>query len=120
MSEIKTVALESVERIELPGGSWSRMLVTADNVGENASSIGYSIFAASSATAPVAHETEEVAYVVEGAGKLETDDGDVRVEAGDAIHIPAGTWHAVVNDTDDEMIMVFGFPHPDYPPTERR
>jgi quercetin dioxygenase-like cupin family protein len=117
---IEVVALESVEPIELPGGSWSRMLVTEDRVGGNASSIGYSVFKPGSATGSVSHETEEVAYVVSGSGRLDTDDGEVRFETGDALHIPPGTWHAVVNDSEAEVVMVFGFPHPDYPPTERR
>ena len=119
MSEISIVPLESVEPIELPGGSWSRMLVVGDRVG-SASSLGYSVFKPGSATASVAHETEEGAYVVSGTGRLDTDEGEVRFEAGDAIHIPPRTWHAVVNDSDADVVMVFGFPHPDYPPTERR
>jgi len=117
---ISVVALESVEPIELPGGSWSRMLVTGERVGENSSSIGFSVFKPGSATTSVSHETEEVAYVVSGSGRLDTDDGEVRFATGDAIHIPARTWHAVVNDSDADVVMVFGFPHPDYPPTERR
>ena len=36
------------------------------------------------------------------------------------LHVPAGIWHAVANTGDEDVIMVFGFPHPDYPPTERR
>ena len=119
-SEISVVALESVEPIELPGGSWSRMLVTDARVGENSSSIGFSVFKPGSETTRVSHETEEVAYVVSGSGRLDTDDGEVRFATGDAIHIPPGTWHAVVNDSDADVVMVFGFPHPDYPPTERR
>jgi quercetin dioxygenase-like cupin family protein len=117
---IEVVALESVEPIELPGGSWSRMLVTEDRVDGNASSIGYSVFMPGSSTASVSHETEEVAYVVSGSGRLDTDEGEVRFQTGDALHIPPHTWHAVVNDSDAEVVMVFGFPHPDYPPTERR
>ena len=120
VSAISVVALESVEPIELPGGSWSRMLVTGDRVGENTSSIGFSVFKPGSATTSVSHETEEVAYVVSGSGRLDTDDGEVRFDAGDAIHIPPRTWHAVVNDSEADVVMVFGFPHPDYPPTERR
>jgi quercetin dioxygenase-like cupin family protein len=120
VSEVRVVALESVEPIELPGGSWSRMLVTEDRVGGNTSSIGFSVFKPGSATASVSHETEEVAYVVSGTGRLDLDGGEVRFEAGDAIHIPPRTWHSVVNDSDDEVVMVFGFPHPDYPPTDRR
>ena len=119
-SAISVVALRSVEPIELPGGSWSRMLVTEQRVEGNASSIGYSVFKPDTSTASVSHETEEVAVVVSGSGWLETDEGEIRFREGDAIHIPPGTWHAVVNDSDDDVVMVFGFPHPDYPPTERR
>lgn len=117
---ISVVPLDQVEAIDLPGGSWSRMLITAATVGGNAGSLGYSVFRPGSAVAPVSHQTEELAYVVSGAGRLDTDDGAVRFAAGDAIHIPASTWHAVVNDSDANVVMVFGFPHPDYPPTERR
>lgn len=117
---ITVVPLESVEKIELPGGSWSRMLVTGDRAEGTGSSIGFSIFKPGTATGSVAHETEEIAYVTAGSGYLDSDSGPVRFEAGDALHIRAGTWHAVVNDSDADVVMVFGFPHPDYPPTERR
>ncbi len=33
--------------------------------------------------------------------------------------MPAGVWHAVANTGDEDVVMVFGFPHPDYPPTAR-
>jgi len=120
VSAVSVVALQSAEAIELPGGSWSRMLVTGERVESPAASIGYSVFKPGSATASVSHETDEVAYVVSGSGRLDTDDGEVRFETGDALHIPPRTWHAVVNDSDADVLMVFGFPHPDYPPTERR
>ena len=120
MSAVSVVALQSAEAIELPGGSWSRMLVTGERVESPAASIGYSVFKPGSATASVSHQTDEVAYVVSGSGRLDTDDGEVRFETGDALHIPPRTWHAVVNDSDADILMVFGFPHPDYPPTERR
>lgn len=119
-SAISVVPLEGVETIDLPGGSWSRMLITGSTVGGNAASLGYSVFRPGTAVAAVSHETEEVAYVVSGNGRLDTDAGEVRFVAGDAIHIPAATWHAVVNDSDADVVMVFGFPHPEYPPTERR
>ena len=113
MGTVTVVPLESAEPIELPHGSWSRMLVTGARVDGNASSLGYSVFT------PGKHETEEVAYVVSGSGELRLDDGAVPFHAGDAVHIPAGTWHAVVNNGDADVIMVFGFPHPESPPTER-
>ena len=40
--------------------------------------------------------------------------------AGQGLFVPAGTWHAVANTGAEDVIMVFGFPHPDYPPTERK
>jgi len=117
---VSTVSLADVDPIELPQGSWSRMLVTGARVGGNASSLGYSVFTPGTVLAPVRHETEEVAYVVSGAGELRLDDGAVPFAEGDAVHIPAGVWHAVANTGDEDVVMVFGFPHPDYPPTERR
>jgi quercetin dioxygenase-like cupin family protein len=63
---------------------------------------------------------EEVAYVVSGDGELRLDGETVAFHRGDALHIPTGVWHAVVNTGDEDVIMVFGFPHPDYPPTDRR
>jgi len=117
---LTVVSLDDVEPIELPQGSWSRMLVTAERVDGNASSLGYSVFTPGTVLTPVKHETEEVAYVVAGSGELRLDDEAVPFREGDAIHIPAGLWHAVANTGDDDVVMVFGFPHPDYPPTERR
>ena len=96
------------------------MLVTAAHVDGNAVSLGYSVFTPGTELAPVCHETEEVVYVVSGSGELRLDDGAVGFTTGDALHIPAGIWHAVANTGDEDVVMVFGFPHPDYPPTERR
>jgi quercetin dioxygenase-like cupin family protein len=117
---VGVVALGEVEPIELPRGSWSRMLVTSGRVRGNASSLGYSVFTPGTELAPVRHETEEVAYVIAGVGELRLDGETVRFREGDALHIPAETWHSVANTGDADVVMVFGFPHPDYPPTERR
>jgi quercetin dioxygenase-like cupin family protein len=117
---VTTVQLGDVEPIELPQGSWSRMLVTEARVGGNASSLGYSVFTPGTVLTPVKHETEEVAYVVAGSGELRLDDEAVPFREGDAVHIPGGVWHAVANTGDTDVVMVFSFPYPDYPPTERR
>jgi oxalate decarboxylase/phosphoglucose isomerase-like protein (cupin superfamily) len=39
---------------------------------------------------------------------------------GQALFIPARIWHAVANTGDEDVIMVFTFRYPDYPPTARR
>jgi mannose-6-phosphate isomerase-like protein (cupin superfamily) len=71
-------------------------------------------------TALVSHETEEVAYVLSGSGELRLEDRNVPFAAGHGLFVPAGTWHAVANTGSEDVTMVFGFPHPDYPPTERK
>ena len=114
-ASVNVVHLDDVEPIELPLGSWSRMVAKGER-----SSLGYSVFTPGTELTPVRHEVEEVAYVVSGTGELRLDEDAVPFRQGDALHIPARIWHAVVNTGDQDVVMVFGFPHPDYPPTERR
>jgi quercetin dioxygenase-like cupin family protein len=114
------VALAAVDPIALPNGSWSRMLVTESTVGGNRGSLGYSVFTPGTTLAPVCHETEELAFVVSGEGEVLLDGEALAFGPGDALYIPAGVWHAVSNTGEEDAVMVFGFPHPDYPPTERR
>jgi quercetin dioxygenase-like cupin family protein len=116
---VVVVPLEDVPPIELPGGSWSRVILTGDRVGAT-TTLGFSSFAAGTATAMLSHATEELAYVLSGAGELRLDDAVVAYLAGAALYIPAGVWHSVVNTGNEPVTMVFTFPHPDYPPTERR
>jgi quercetin dioxygenase-like cupin family protein len=122
VSGVTVVGLEQVEKIELPGQSWSRMVLTGTTTdGANAGSLGYSVFTPGTELSLVKHETEELAYVLSGHGELRLDGGDaVPFKAGEALFIPAGVWHAVVYTSDEDVAMVFGFAHPDYPPTERR
>jgi quercetin dioxygenase-like cupin family protein len=119
LSEVRVVPLDDVPPIELPGGSWSRVLLTGDRVGST-SALGFSSFAAGTSTAMLSHSTEELAYVLTGVGELRLDGAAVPYGAGSALYIPAGVWHAVANTGDEPVTMVFAFPHPDYPPTDRR
>lgn len=119
MSGVRVVPLESVPPIDLPGGSWSRVLITGDRV-SSTSALGFSSFAPGTSTAMLSHATEELAYVLTGRGELRLDEETVSYQAGSALFIPAGIFHAVANTGDEPVTMVFSFPHPDYPPTERR
>lgn len=119
LTHVRVVPLEDVAPVELPGGSWSRVILTGDRVG-SASALGFSSFAPGTSTAMLAHATEELAYVLTGRGELRLDEGSVAYAAGAALYVPAGVWHAVVNTGDEPVTMVFAFPHPDYPPTDRR
>ena len=96
------------------------MVLTGETAPGIASSLGYSVFTPGTATGMVSHEVEEVAFVLAGQGEIRTDAGPEPFRAGQALHIPPGLWHAVANTGDEDVVMVFGFPYPDYPPTERR
>jgi quercetin dioxygenase-like cupin family protein len=119
-SVITVVTRDEVDPIPLPNGSWSRMVLTRETAPGIASSLGYSVFTPGTVTGTVSHEVEEVAYVLAGQGEIRTDADPTPFHAGQALHIPPGLWHAVANTGDEDVVMVFGFPHPDYPPTERR
>lgn len=119
-AQVTVVSLDDVAEIQLPNGSWSKMLLTRETTDGIVSSLGFSVFTPGTVLSMVSHEVEEVAYVVAGHGELRTDDGAVPFAAGQAIQIPPQMWHAVANTGDEDVIMVFGFPYPAYPPTERR
>lgn len=95
-------------------------MVTRQTAGDNRASLGYSVFTPGTVLGMVSHTVEEVAFVVRGRGELRLDGEVVAFGPGDALFIPPRTWHAVANTGDEDVIMVFGFPHPEYPPTERR
>jgi len=120
VSQAGVISLHDVDPVELPMGSWSRLLVTQRTVTGNASTMGYSVFKPGLVAADLSHSVEELAFVVGGRGAVRLEDGRLAVHAGQALFIPARAWHTVVNDGDEDLVMVFSFPSPDYPPTERR
>lgn len=120
MAGVKVVHLEQVDKIPLPRESWSRMLITRQSAGETPLALGYSVFTPGTVLGMVSHDVGEVAFVVAGLGELRLEGEAVPFGPGDALFIPPRTWHAVANIGSDEVVMVFGFPHPEYPPTERR
>ena len=116
---VAAIPIESIEPIVLPGGSWSRIVLSGSSVGSR-TAFGVSSFAPGTTTALMTHEAEELAYVVSGTGHLRMDADVVPYQAGMALYIPADVWHAVVNTGNEPVVMVFAFAHPEYPPTERR
>jgi mannose-6-phosphate isomerase-like protein (cupin superfamily) len=117
---LTVITLGDVPPVQLPGGSWSRVLVARETVGGNASALGYSVFKPGTSTADLSHSVEELAYIVSGSGVIRLETGDVPVAAGQALYVPARLWHTVVNPGEEDLVMVFSFPSPGYPPTERR
>ena len=49
-------------------------------------------------------DPEELFYVVEGVATFETEDGDVTVDAGEAIRFAPGEWQWGRNDSDERVI----------------
>ena len=75
---ITIVPVEDIDEISLPNGSWSKMLLTGDTVSGIVSSLGFSVFTPGTELSMVSHDTEEVAYVVSGAGEIRTESGESR------------------------------------------
>jgi quercetin dioxygenase-like cupin family protein len=117
---ITVVPLDDVDETPLPNGSWSKMVLTGETASGIVSSLGYSVFRPGTELEMVSHDVEEITFVVSGHGELRTEQGAIPFGPGQAIHIPPRLWHAVVNTGDEDVVMVFGFPYPAYPPTERK
>lgn len=105
-------------RVALSGGSFSDLVITDETARANSSMLGYSVFTPGTETKQKVHlGAEELAYIVSGSGQLVVGREVVRYKAGDSLHIPAGVPHAVKNDGDEDLVMVFFFPTPNYPET---
>lgn len=72
------------------------------------------------ATDTLAHSTSEVMFVAQGTGVLTTDEGDLPLQPGTAVYIPANAWHSLRNTGDAPLISVFSFPSPARPETVTR
>jgi len=116
---IRIINIDKIEAIPLPQGSWSKKLLTQETAGTKRCMLGVSSFKPSTITSTLIHDEEELAYVVKGKGKIRFKEGEIPYEAGDGIYIPAGASHAVINDVEEEVLMVFAFSYPDYPPTKK-
>jgi putative monooxygenase len=120
VSPTRVITLDDVDPIALPQGSWSRVLVSEHTVTGNRSTMGYSVFKPGMTTDDLSHAVEELAFVVSGRGAIRLQHAEMPVQAGQAMFIPAEVWHTVVNDSAEDLVMVFSFPSPDYPRTEHR
>ncbi len=116
-ARVRVVPLSEGKRTDIPGGHWVCELISGPINGAAGSMLGYSVWAPGASTKQLVHEYDELAYIVAGEGKLSIGREFVSYRAGDAVLIPAGVPHGVVNDSDAEMAMVYVFSYPEYPPT---
>ncbi|OFV80659.1 MAG: hypothetical protein A2W26_13305 [Acidobacteria bacterium RBG_16_64_8] len=118
LNMISVVDLSEGKRTDLPDGSWVCELVSGPLNGAECTTMGFSTWRPGASTRQMVHETEEMAFIVSGEGKLSVGDKFVSYKAGQGVLIPAGVPHGVVNDSDQDMTMVYIFSHPEYPPTK--
>lgn len=60
------------------------------------------------------HErTEEILFVHKGSGALLLGDERINVQEGSTIYVPRGTYHGLVNESDDDIVIAFGATPPD-------
>jgi quercetin dioxygenase-like cupin family protein len=116
-ARIRVVPLAEGKRTDIPGGHWVCELLSGPRNGAVGSMLGYSVWAPGASTKQLVHEVDELAYIIEGEGKLSIGKEFVSYRAGQAVLIPAGVPHGVVNDSAAPMSMVYVFSSPEYPPT---
>jgi mannose-6-phosphate isomerase-like protein (cupin superfamily) len=117
---IVRVPLEEVPKRELRDGVWTRLALSDENLAGNHGCLGYGSFSPGSVTPFVIHEAEELFFIVQGSGELLGDGDPIPFGPRDAFFVPPGHWHAISNTGDTDVVTIFGFPTPNYPPTEQR
>ena len=89
-------SLGEVEPFTTADGSTIRSLLDLGTAPVRAHSLAEATLEAGASTRRHYHrESEEIYYVLEGAGEVEIDGERARVTAGDAALIPAGAWHEI-------------------------
>lgn len=116
-TRVTVVDITKGKRTDLPGGHWVCELISGPRNGAAATMLGFSTWQPGADTGQLVHDVDELCYIVEGQGKLSIGTERVAYRAGQAVLIPAGVPHGVVNDSNAPMSMVYVFSHPEYPPT---
>jgi quercetin dioxygenase-like cupin family protein len=114
---VRVLSQSDVDPIEIGNASWSRLVITDESVGASRAMLGISTFTPGTDTPQKVHEEEEFCYVISGRGRITVDDDFVEYGPGSFIYIPSGVPHGVSNPGEEDVVMVFGFSWPSYPPT---
>lgn len=120
MERTALISLTETPKRELANDSWSSLLIHRGPLQTNEASLGYTLLTPGTVTESIRHDCEELVYVVQGIGDMHLDEGPLHFHAGHAIWIPVGTWHAFENTGHEDIVMVFSFPHHEYPVTQLR
>ena len=55
------------------------------------------------------HHADEFWVVLQGSGRMYTDEADELAVQGDVVFTPRGRWHGFHNDTDEDVVLVWGW-----------
>jgi len=61
------------------------------------------------------HDVDQFIYVVDGQGTGVLDGSEEELDKGDAICVPAGTWHNIINSGDEPMKLITVYSPPEHP-----
>jgi mannose-6-phosphate isomerase-like protein (cupin superfamily) len=120
VEDVTVASLAELPRTDLGAGSWAATVLSGTTAGTTSTCLGYARFAPGAVSTALSHATEELMFVVAGAGELRTDTAAVPFAPGDALRIPATTWHWIANTGTEDVVSVFSFPGAELPPTQRR
>jgi mannose-6-phosphate isomerase-like protein (cupin superfamily) len=96
---VKIASIDRVESFVTKDGSFIRELHHTD-----AQSLAEATLEPGQATERHYHRaTEEIYFVIKGSGDMEVDGESERIRPGDAVLIPPGAWHTLVNDGTSEL-----------------
>ena len=115
--QVKVVRPDQGVRSTLPDGSWLVELLSKNTIGTKKMMLGCSTFKPGADTEKKVHTEEECAFIISGKGKITLIDGEVEFGPNSAVYIPPGIAHGVKNDGPEDLVMVYTFSHPAYPPT---
>jgi mannose-6-phosphate isomerase-like protein (cupin superfamily) len=100
-------ALDRATPFTTADGSTIRSLLDRTTAPVQQQSLAEATIAAGSATTRHYHRiAEEFYFLLEGSGQMEIDGDRARIGAGDAVLIPAGSWHQITADHDAAIRML--------------
>lgn len=87
----------------------NRYVVKDNTFGESLILSSTHLFAGQSTSGHKHEGQEEVYFFMEGIGKMQLDDNEIRVKKGDIVTIDDGVFHKVINDSDNFLYFVCVF-----------
>jgi mannose-6-phosphate isomerase-like protein (cupin superfamily) len=105
--EMLIVNRQKAAVIKTPHGSEIRPLIDRTTAPVELCSLAEEVLPVGASVGRHYHtETEEVYYILRGAGRMTVGDETRAVGAGDAVYIPRGSTHALTNDGSEPLTLL--------------